>query len=116
MRPLTYLRHAGVYAVGELLLQAAGVILLPLYTRWLTRADFGNLEILERTGEVLTICLLARGIPQAVFALAKQSRTDDERRRVVGGSFMLAGLIAAAGLLMLLPLANSAGDWLRLES
>ncbi len=51
----SFLKHAAVYGFGTLLLQAASVVLLPLYTRYLTPADYGTLEILNRVGQVLGI-------------------------------------------------------------
>src|SRR5271155_3135974 len=53
MGKFTFLRHAAVYGAANMLLQAAGLVLLPLYTRFLTPRDFGALELLGRTSDVL---------------------------------------------------------------
>ena len=71
-----YLGGGSRVALGDLLVNAGGLVLVPLYTRCLSRGEFDSLEILDTTAQVLMICVLARGIPQAVFAFAKQSRTD----------------------------------------
>src|SRR5262249_22153643 len=62
MGKFTLLRHAAIYGAANVLLQAAGLVLLPLYTRFLTPSDFGVLEILGRAGEVFLTCLLVSGI------------------------------------------------------
>lgn len=95
-----FLKHAAVYAVGDLLLMAAGFILVPLYARWLSPAEFGSLELLDRVGEVAAICLLGRGLPLATIAFTKQS-TDESRRQAVAAAFLLGlgGLGAGAGVL-----------------
>src|SRR5262249_12698992 len=43
MKGQAFLRHAAVYGAASLLLQAAGFVLLPLYTRCLGPRDFGVL-------------------------------------------------------------------------
>jgi hypothetical protein len=39
-------RHSAIYALGVLLNRAAGFLMLPLYTRYLTPADYGAVEML----------------------------------------------------------------------
>jgi O-antigen/teichoic acid export membrane protein len=116
MRNLTFLKHAGVYAIGDFLVMAAGFVLLPLYTRSLTQTQFGTLEILERTGEILVVCLLGRGIPQAVFALSKQCASEIERRQIVGAAFSIAAVTIGLGTLGLWPVADSLSAWLQVDS
>lgn len=98
-----FLKHAAVYALGDLLLMAAGFVLVPLYARWLSPAEFGTLEVLERAGEIAAICLLGRGLPLAALALYKQGRDDEERRRATTAALLLAlgGVLAGAAVLAL---------------
>ncbi len=77
----SFLTHALIYGVGALALQAASVILVPLYTRYLTPAEFGVLEMLNRIGEVFYLCLIANGLRLAAFTFYCQSKTDLERKR-----------------------------------
>ena len=116
MQQFSFLKHAGVYAVGDLLVNAAGLLLVPLYTRRLSRGEFDDLEIIDTTAQVLTICLLARGITMAVFAFANQSRTEDERRQAVGAAYLLTGGAMLAGALLLLPAVEPLGRCLNLPT
>ena len=77
----SFLRHALTYGGGTLLLQAASVLLLPLYTRYLSPAEFGVLDILNRLGEVLCICLMVNGISKAAVAFYRQAETEKDRAR-----------------------------------
>ena len=90
MQKPSFFHHAAVYALGDLLVMAAGFVLLPVYSRCLTVADFGLLEVFERVAEVAAVCLLARSIPLATFTFYKQARDEAEGRRAVAAGFLLA--------------------------
>jgi O-antigen/teichoic acid export membrane protein len=85
-----------------MLLQAAGVLLLPLYTRFLSPAEYGALEVFSRIGEVVAVCLLFTGLRQAVLVLHGQSETDADRQAVgTTTAVIVAGCAAVGGLLVL---------------
>lgn len=92
------LRHAAVYSVGELLMLAGGFILLPLYARCLSVADFGTLELLEQTADILALCVLLRSLPLAVMAFYRQTSDRIERQRVLGAALSLAVVAVLAGM------------------
>lgn len=112
----SFLKNAFVYALGDLLLLASGIVLLPLYTRWLSQSEFGSLELLERVGELLAIALVLRGVPQGVIVLHRQARSDEERGRVLGAGVLLALASAAIGTAFLALLAALVSDGLQLPS
>jgi O-antigen/teichoic acid export membrane protein len=106
MHSRSFLTHAAVYAVGEILGLAGAFLLLPLYTRRLTQAEFGSLEMGERVTEILTMCILVRGVTLAFFVFYKQGKTEAERRRVVGSALLLVTLaLLLGGATMLLAAA-----------
>lgn len=95
----SFLKHAAVYGAGGMLLQAAGFILLPVYTRHLTPESFGTLEVAGRLAEILMIFLMTPGIRMATFTFFKQSDTDAARRRAISSAVALVtGLVVAAGI------------------
>lgn len=102
----TFLTHAAVYGFGMLLLQVSGVVLLPLYTRYLIPADFGILEILERTGSVLIVLLMANGVSGAAFSFFCQAREDRERARIVATVSLVIWLGILVGLVIVLAAAQ----------
>ncbi|MHC4878864.1 MAG: lipopolysaccharide biosynthesis protein [Planctomycetota bacterium] len=75
------LKHSSVYAVGQILSRIASVLLLPLYTRCLSTADYGCVAILDLTAGILAI-LIGAGMAQAVVRFHFDSSSDDERSRV----------------------------------
>lgn len=104
-RPPRYLastvKHGFIYFLGNVLSRLVGFIMLPIYTRVLTTADYGILEILAVSGDVLGM-LAGLGIRQAVLRLYYQHESLDARNGVVStASLMLLaifGTITAVGL------------------
>jgi O-antigen/teichoic acid export membrane protein len=93
----SFLRHALIYGLGSVLVQAASFLLLPLYTRCLTPAEYGALEVLNRFGELVVVFLLFGGIRQAALAFHGQSEQAAHRPRVIGTTVVLAGTTALVG-------------------
>jgi len=91
-----FLMHAIIYGLGALALQAASVVLVPLYTRCLTPAEFGVLEMLNRIGEVFYLCLVANGIRLAAFTFYCQAKSDQERKRTAA-TVLYAPMIVLLG-------------------
>jgi O-antigen/teichoic acid export membrane protein len=101
MRGGSFLRHAAVYGLGTMLVQAAGFLLIPVYTRCLSPAEYGVMEVLARTAEVVYICLLINGIRQATLAFYNLDTDAASRRRVAGSSVALAALSGVLGAALL---------------
>src|SRR5438477_4705083 len=106
MNGQTFLRHAAVYGLANVLVQASGFILLPLYTRYLTPADYGMLEVLGRLAETTGTLLLAGGMRQALFTFYQQADGEAQRRRVVGAALALLACVFGVGTCLVLALAG----------
>ncbi len=93
-----FLTDAAIYGMGGVLMQFVSVLLLPLYTRYLEPADYGVLEIIERVGHIINICLMTGGVRQACFAFYLQG--DEQQRRSIAAtiSTFLLAIFAAASL------------------
>jgi O-antigen/teichoic acid export membrane protein len=92
-------RHSAVYGVGGLVSRLLAVLLLPLYTHYLTRADYGAIETLIALTTVLVIVLRA-GISSAFFRFYFDAKTDEQRVVVVRTSFWFTMTMATAGLIV----------------
>src|SRR5262249_4590043 len=101
-----FLKHAAVYGLASMLTQAAGLVLLPLYTRYLTTADYGVLEVLGRIAETAATVLLLCGFRQALFTFYQQAPDETERRRVVCAAYLLAGAACGLGVALTLILVR----------
>lgn len=75
------LKHSSIYAVGQILSRFASVLLLPLYTRCLTPADYGCVAILDLTAGVLAI-LIGSGMATAVVRMHFDTKDETERSSV----------------------------------
>lgn len=88
-------KHSGIYAIGQILSRFASVLVLPLYTHYLTPSDYGVIAILDLTTMILAM-LIGSGISQAVTRYHFDAANDEERRRVWWtGSVYVAAMSAA---------------------
>ena len=94
-------RHSAVYGVGSLVSRFIAVLLLPVYTRFLSPADYGLIETLIALSAVLTV-LLAAGVKSAFFRFYFD---DEDKRRVIRTSFWFTMASGTAGLVAGLALA-----------
>ncbi|MBD0338121.1 MAG: oligosaccharide flippase family protein [Thermoleophilia bacterium] len=92
------LRHSALYGLGNLVARLVSVALLPLYTRYLTPADYGLIETLVALAAVLT-ALVAQAMKSAFFRFYFDSADEDRRRRVVLTTFWYV-MGAATGVLV----------------
>jgi O-antigen/teichoic acid export membrane protein len=90
-------KHSAIYGLGSIVSSLLAVFLLPLYTRYLTRADYGAIETLIAASAVLTIFLQA-GINSAFFRFYFDSPDPEQRKRVVRTSFWFTMGGATVGL------------------
>lgn len=98
----SFLVHALTYGGGTLLLQAASILLLPLYTAYLSPSEFGLLDVLNRLGDVLCICLMVNGISKAATAFHRQAEDEQERKAVAATIVVfLVAVLVGVGLLVL---------------
>lgn len=81
-----------IYGGGIVTAKLASLILVPLYTRWLTQAQYGTLELLSVTIDAVTKVLWG-GFPYAVWYFYANAPAGDRRTRVIS-----TGVWAALGL------------------
>jgi O-antigen/teichoic acid export membrane protein len=102
MQNRSFLRHALLYGLSSALVQAGGVVLVPLYTRCLSQADFGALEVVQRCAEMASTLLLISGLRQGLLTFYQQSKTDAERERVFRATMiLLLGVCLVGGALFM---------------
>ena len=94
--------HSIIYGLGATASQLVGFFLIPLYTRYLTPADYGALAIFQVTVTVLSI-VFVMGLGSALFRSYFSYEDEDSRKTVVSTAFLF--LTATSGVLTLLLLA-----------
>lgn len=90
-------RHSMVYAFGIIVGRAVSFLMLPIYTRFLTPADYGVLALVEMTLDFISIIAGAK-LALGVFRYYHKAESEQERQEVVSTSFLLvAGMYAVVG-------------------
>ena len=106
MENRSFFRHAFLYGLGSVLVQAGGVVLVPLYTRCLSTTDFGALEVLGRCAEMAGTLLLIGGLRQGLMTFYQQSKSDAEREQVFRSTMALLIVISLVGGGVIMALAG----------
>jgi len=104
-------KHSVIYGLGGLVSRVLAVLLLPLYTHYLSPTDYGQIETLVALTTVLAI-VLRFGISPAFFRFTFDSPEPAHRRRVLRTSFWFTMAMSTAGLAGLALLAEPISDWL----
>jgi O-antigen/teichoic acid export membrane protein len=92
-------KHSAIYGMGAVVSRLIGVFLLPVITRYLTRADVGAVETLISLTVVLVI-VLRMGISMAFFRFYFDAEDDAGRTTVVRTSFWFTMVMATFGLVV----------------
>ena len=104
-------QHSAIYGLGGLVSRFVALLLLPLYTRYLTPADYGAVETLVALAAVLAT-ILRLGIASAFFRFYFDSTDTAHRLRVVRTSFWFTMTMSTLGLVAGLALAGQISEWL----
>jgi O-antigen/teichoic acid export membrane protein len=102
-------KHSAIYGLGGLVSRILAVLLLPLYTRYLSPSDYGKVETLIALTTVVGI-VLRFGIHSAFFRFYFDSEDAQARRLVLRTSFWFTMGMATVGLLAGLLLADPIAD------
>jgi len=90
-------KHSAIYGLGGLVSRLLAVLLLPLYTSYLTPKDYGRVETLVALTAIL-VTLLRAGISNAFFRFYFDSSETAARLRVLRTSFWFTMTTATLGL------------------
>ena len=94
---LRYLiKDSAIYAVGTLAGQIIGFVMMPVYTRVLTPADYGVVETVMRIVDVINL-FLAMGMVEAFLRHYYLANDEKERYRLISSVFSFNLLIVVLG-------------------
>jgi O-antigen/teichoic acid export membrane protein/glycosyltransferase involved in cell wall biosynthesis len=106
-------RQSAIYGLGGLVSRILAVLLLPLYTSYLSTTDYGKIETLVAATSVMVI-VLRLGISSAFFRFYFDARDEDGRIRVVRTSFWFTMVAATVGLILTILFADPISQLLQL--
>jgi O-antigen/teichoic acid export membrane protein len=75
-------KQAAIYALGVILNRAVSFIMIPIYTRCLTPADYGTVELLTMTIDVVSI-IAGVGLSTAVYRFYYRYEGEKDRNSVI---------------------------------
>ncbi len=81
-------RHSFIYGVGNAFSVAGGFILIPLYTHVLSTGEYGTLELLSRTTDILVLVMFM-GVRQAFIRFYFEHDDTEWQKTVVGTTLAL---------------------------
>jgi len=76
------LSHTGIYTLGTILRNAVSIVMLPIYTRYLTPEDYGVLELLSMVTDFVGIILCNR-IGDAIFRYYSEAENIKDKNTVI---------------------------------
>lgn len=85
------LSHTGIYGIAILIQNATSLVMLPIYTRFLSPADYGIIELLNMIIDVVGIVFGMR-VDQGMFRYYHAYESTQDRHRVV--STVMIALLA----------------------
>jgi O-antigen/teichoic acid export membrane protein len=104
-------RHSVIYGLGGLVSRFLAVFMLPLYTTYLSTADYGKIETLTAAAAVGTVLLRAGG----GFGFVRfyfEGKDADYRRRLLRTVFWFQMAKATLGLVLCVAFAPEISSWL----
>ncbi len=92
--------HGKIYLVGNVLQRCVSFVMLPIYTRFLTPADYGTIELLSMILDFVGIILGLR-IGQAIFRYYAEYEKKEDKNEIVSTALWLVATLNAVGILLI---------------
>lgn len=83
--------HTSIYLFGDILRYSTSLVMLPIYTRYLTPADYGIVELLSMLIDFTAIIFGAR-VSQSVFRFYCTDTSEDDKKNIIASAFLLGVL------------------------
>jgi len=96
------LKDSAVYGIGIVLSRLIGFLMIPIYTRVLSPADYGIIETIVRVVDVVGL-VLALGLASAFMRYFNEAAEGVDRRRLVSTCMLLVLAATAVSLVVLVP-------------
>ena len=98
------LRASSLYMLANVASRAVGFLAIPFYSRFLSPAEYGLIELIELSTQLVAIAFGLQSIGPAMTRLFHDQGTLERQREVVStgvvSSALLSALIAASHLLL----------------
>jgi len=99
-------KHGSIYALGMVLAKLVGFLMIPIYTHYLTPADYGILELLSMTVDIIAY-LTGLGLTWAVIRYYYYYDDPEDKKAVVSTAAILLVLLFGVSSAVALPFAST---------
>jgi len=98
-------KHTAFFAFGNIAPKLSGFILLPIYTKLISVADYGILGLLEVI-ELIATHILSVGIPQALLRWHDLTESEAKKKNYIFTIFAFLVCLCIFALIIVIPLRN----------
>jgi len=98
-------KHTIIYGVGILLGKTVSFIMLPIYTHYLTPADYGVLELLAGITDVISI-IIGAGLTSTVMRFYYKYENQEEKNRIVSTAIIIMSALSLVTVLVCILLSD----------
>lgn len=92
--------HTSIYAISTIIRNITGLVMLPIYTRYLNPSDYAILELLSMSIDFVGI-VIANRIGDAVFRFYMTEPDEAKKKGIISTAFLLAVGLNSVGFLIL---------------
>jgi len=92
--------NTSIYMFGDILRHSVSIIMLPIYTRYLTPGDYGAVELLSMLIDFASIIFGAR-VGQAVFRYYCTADYKYEKKQIIASALLLAFILNGIGTIII---------------
>lgn len=89
---LSTLKHGSIYTLGVILSRLIGFVMIPVYTRMLSTSEYGVLEILSTTTDLVSL-FVGAGLGWAVMRYYFRYDSPEDRNAVISTAALTMGVI-----------------------
>jgi O-antigen/teichoic acid export membrane protein len=92
-------KQSSIYFIGDIARRGLGFVMIPIYTRYLTPADYGIIELVELFVMVASVCFGIGSVAEGMIRLYHDWQDAESRASVISTAvavIALSGLAAAA--------------------
>ena len=93
------LRQMAVYGTGLVLTKVVSLLMVPVFTNFLSPADYGRLDVLQTLANLLSI-VIAFGLSQSLFRFAGEAADEPAKRRTAGEIFGFALILGTVSVIL----------------
>ena len=86
-------KHSLIYGFGIFIGKAASFIMLPVYTRYLTPADYGTIELLITTVDIVAM-IAGVGLAATIFKYYSEYESEYDKKEVISTAVIMKLILA----------------------